>query len=266
MDNIHSSIQIIKQLQADGVHTYCLCPSSRNAPLVEVLSAYKNIEKFYFFDERSAGFFALGRSKRDFKPICVVTTSGTAVCELYPAVVEAYYSQASLVLLTADRPSAFKGTAAPQCIEQKNIFSNYVFKSWDLEAGDKLKINWWKKPSSIHINVRFDEPLLSTKNDILKNLDSDHFSTPTHFKKEHSIDNTVKENKIITATSPTHRNLYDVNNKKKVFSENSKIYDDKKFQKKAVFFSLQTKNLFDCLLKKNLEFKGFLKNATALWF
>jgi len=159
--NLQFSFQILNCLVSKGVKTFCIAPSSRNAPFVEVLS-HSDMEVFYFFDERSMAFFAHGRSGRDHKPVAVITTSGTAVCELYPAVVESYYSSSSLVLITADRPSDYEGTAAPQCIEQTGMFSKYVSREWDLEAGQKEKfdLSYWDTSSSIHINVRFDEPLI----------------------------------------------------------------------------------------------------------
>lgn len=159
--NLQFAFQILNRLVSKGVKTFCIAPSGRNAPFVEVLS-HSDMEVFYFFDERSMAFFAHGRSKRDGRPVAVVTTSGTAVCELLPAVVESYYSSSSLVLITADRPSDYEGTAAPQCIEQIGMFSKYVSKEWDLEAGykEELNLSYWDISSSIHINVRFDEPLI----------------------------------------------------------------------------------------------------------
>lgn len=159
--NLQFAFQILNRLVSKGVKTFCVAPSSRNAPFVEVLS-HSDMEVFYFFDERAMAFFAHGRSQRDHRPAAVITTSGTAVCELYPAVVESYYSSSSLVLITADRPSDYEGTAAPQCIDQAGLFSKYVSKEWDLEAGLKedLNLSYWDASSSIHINVRFDEPLI----------------------------------------------------------------------------------------------------------
>ena len=103
-----------------------------------------------FVDERSAAFFALGRIKRDGHPVAVITTSGTAAAELLPATVEAYYSGAPLVLITADRPARFRGTAAPQSIEQLGLFG--VYAETDFER--------WNRRAPLHINVEFDEPII----------------------------------------------------------------------------------------------------------
>ena len=135
----------------------------RNAPLVSVLSHTKGIEILSFFDERAAGFFGLGRCRRDKKPCAIVTTSGTAVAELLPSVVEAYYSHLPLILITADRPSSYRKTGAPQSIEQIGIFSHYVEKYWDIEKNIYFDLSSWTGTLPCHINICFDEPLIDKK-------------------------------------------------------------------------------------------------------
>ena len=88
--------------------------------------AQDRVRVWRHFDERSAGFFALGRTMDTNEPCAVVVTSGTAVAELFPAVIEAHYQGRSLVVLSADRPAKFRGTGAPQCIEQEGIFGGYA--------------------------------------------------------------------------------------------------------------------------------------------
>ena len=121
--NLEKADQILQQLARAGVSTICLCPGARNAPFVKLLSEKKGFEVLSFYDERSAGFFALGRARRDQAPVVVCTTSGTAVSELLSPVIEAFYSNTPLVILSADRPKRLRGTGAPQAIEQWNIFS-----------------------------------------------------------------------------------------------------------------------------------------------
>ena len=160
--NIELSEKIISQMiNIHGVKTFCICPGGRSAPLISVISHAKGLEVFSFFDERSAGFFALGRCKRDKRPCAVVTTSGTAVAELLPSVIEAYYSHLPLVLVTADRPSSYRKTGAPQSIEQPGIFSHYVEKQWDLEKNPDFDLSSWNGFIPCHINVCFDEPLIN---------------------------------------------------------------------------------------------------------
>ena len=146
MTNIERSRELVAQLRAHGVSEFCVCAGSRNSPLLAVLGT-SDARLFSFVDERSAAFFAIGRIKQHGRPVAVVTTSGTAVAELLPATIEAYYSSLPLVLVTADRPARFRGTGAPQCIEQEGIFGSYA--STELNGS-----------SPTHINVEFDEPLI----------------------------------------------------------------------------------------------------------
>lgn len=155
------AIEVVERLLALGVRTFCLCPGGRNAPLVEVLERLDAAaaDVLDFFEERSAAFFALGRSRRDRRPVAVVTTSGTACAELLPAMVEAYYAGVPLVALTADRPRSYRGTGAPQAIEQAELFGVYARQRADLERpGTDWQVSLSDGPT--HINVSFDEPLL----------------------------------------------------------------------------------------------------------
>ena len=149
MTNIERARETIARVRALGAREFCVCAGSRNSPLLAVLGV-SGARLFSFVDERSAAFFALGRIKQHGDPVAVVTTSGTAVAELLPATVEAFYSDAPLVLVTADRPARYRGSGAPQCIEQEGIFSSYAA----VDAGA------WSGRGPLHINVEFDEPLI----------------------------------------------------------------------------------------------------------
>ena len=142
------------------VQTFCICPGGRNSPLVSVLADAKGLQVFSFFEERSAGFFALGQCKQNKKPCAVLTTSGTAVAELLPAVIEAYYSNLPLVVVSADRPSSYRGSGAPQAIQQPGIFSHYIKQSWDVEQTLDVDFSNWDQTTPSHINICFDEPLI----------------------------------------------------------------------------------------------------------
>jgi len=146
MTNLAAARNLLERVRGAGVTDFCVCGGSRNAPLIAVLTG--NV--YTFIDERSAAFFALGRIKRDERPVAVITTSGTAAAELLPAAIEAYYSGAPLVLITADRPARFRGTAAPQSIEQVGLFGVYA----------ATELDRWNRRMPLHINVEFDEPLI----------------------------------------------------------------------------------------------------------
>jgi 2-succinyl-5-enolpyruvyl-6-hydroxy-3-cyclohexene-1-carboxylate synthase len=150
MTNIELARRTIAAVRSLGVTHFCVCAGSRNAPLLAVIAATSGIRVYRFVDERSAAFFALGIAKRYGTPACVVTTSGTAVAEMLPAAIEAHYSGTPLVLLTADRPARFRGTGAPQSIDQRAIFGVHA----------TTRMDDWDGTGVLHINVEFDEPLI----------------------------------------------------------------------------------------------------------
>jgi len=160
MTNMEVSHRIISQALELGVQTFCISPGGRNAPLVESLSALPDsIDCRFFFDERAASFFALGRARRDQAPVAVVTTSGTAVSEMLSAAVEAHYTGVPLLFISADRPQRFRNTGAPQAIEQVGIFGSYVEAVMDGDS-ENLDFPKWSKAQPMHWNIAFDEPLL----------------------------------------------------------------------------------------------------------
>lgn len=150
MKNVALALATLTQLVRNGVTEFCVCAGSRNSPLLALLGAAQRVRLFSFVDERSAAFFAVGRMKLHGAPVAVVTTSGTAAAELLPAAIEAYYSRLPLVLVTADRPARFRGTGAPQCIDQDGLFGVYAATSVDS----------WSAHGPLHLNLEFDEPLI----------------------------------------------------------------------------------------------------------
>lgn len=150
MTNIALARETVARARELGATHFCVCAGSRNSPLLAVLGTTDGITLTSFVDERSAAFFALGRAKRDRAPVAVITTSGTAVAELLPAAVEAHYSATPLIFITADRPARYRGTGAPQSIEQPGIFGIYA----------ETRADRWRKTNALHLNVAFDEPLI----------------------------------------------------------------------------------------------------------
>jgi 2-succinyl-5-enolpyruvyl-6-hydroxy-3-cyclohexene-1-carboxylate synthase len=159
--NIRLAQKVLQQVADVGCDEVVLCAGARNAPFVALLEKRSGFKIWNFFDERSAGFFALGRSQNLQRPVCVITTSGTAVAELMPAAVEATYTQTPLIFLTADRPREYRGTGAPQSIDQVGIFFRYVETCKDVaDLDETLDISDWSKRAPLHVNVCFKEPLL----------------------------------------------------------------------------------------------------------
>ena len=147
---------LITELVAQGVSAFVVCSGSRNLSLIEAISEDPTLTVFHHFEEREASFFALGLIKRSKKSVCVVTTSGTAVAEALPAIIEAHYSGLPLIVLSADRPVRFRGTGAPQSIEQRDIFNPYCAQSFDITDGDTASV----KIDSLgptHINICLEE-------------------------------------------------------------------------------------------------------------
>lgn len=164
MKNIDLAQRVLQELANAGVKEFVLCPGARNSPFTVLLDENKHLISYHFFEERSAAFFALGRIASTRRPVAIITTSGTAVAEVLPAAIEATYSSLPLMIITADRPKKFRGTGAPQTIDQMGIFSYYIEVMLDLDEENNhvsLKRLSWKKP--IHINVCFQEPLLDAE-------------------------------------------------------------------------------------------------------
>ena len=160
MSNVGRAKALLTELAARGLRDVCVCAGARNAPFVAALERARGLTALSFFEERSAGFFALGRARRDHRPVAVAVTSGTAAAELLPATIEAHYSGVPLVLLTSDRPRRLRGTGAPQAIEQVGLYGRFVETECDLEGDDPLRLTEWTGRGPLHLNVCFDEPLI----------------------------------------------------------------------------------------------------------
>jgi 2-succinyl-5-enolpyruvyl-6-hydroxy-3-cyclohexene-1-carboxylate synthase len=132
---------LLSELVHQGVRDIVLAPGSRSAPLAfEALRLDRagRIRLHVRIDERSAGFLALGLAKVSGAPVAVICTSGTAVANLAPAVVEASYSAIPLVVLSADRPIEARGVGAPQTIDQVDFFGRTVRFFADLGAARRI--------------------------------------------------------------------------------------------------------------------------------
>lgn len=123
---------VVDELIRGGVRDVVLCPGSRNAPLAFALHDADRAGRLRLhvrIDERTAGFLAIGLAQgggANQAPVCVAMTSGTAVANLGPAVVEANYARVPLVVLSANRPYELLGTGANQTFEQLGYFGNQV--------------------------------------------------------------------------------------------------------------------------------------------
>jgi 2-succinyl-5-enolpyruvyl-6-hydroxy-3-cyclohexene-1-carboxylate synthase len=120
---------VVDELIRGGVRDVVLCPGSRNAPLAFALQDADRsgrIRLHVRIDERTAGYLAIGLAIAADSPVCVAMTSGTAVANLGPAVVEANYARVPLIVLSANRPYELLGTGANQTMEQLGYFGTQV--------------------------------------------------------------------------------------------------------------------------------------------
>ncbi|UFU05811.1 2-succinyl-5-enolpyruvyl-6-hydroxy-3-cyclohexene-1-carboxylic-acid synthase [Ruania halotolerans] len=167
---------VVTALVAAGVRDVVLAPGSRSAPLAYALHAAESagwLQVHIRIDERSAGFVALGIAR--VRPAAVVTTSGTAVANLHPAVLEAAHSGAPLVVVSADRPHELRGVGANQTTDQVKIFGSTVRSFTELPADDADPARGVRSavtravlaaigartrtPGPVHLNVAFRDPL-----------------------------------------------------------------------------------------------------------
>ncbi|MDH3735231.1 MAG: 2-succinyl-5-enolpyruvyl-6-hydroxy-3-cyclohexene-1-carboxylic-acid synthase [Gemmatimonadota bacterium] len=165
------------ELARHGLRHVCVGSGSRSAPLVEAFAADDRFMVHPHVDERSAGFFALGVAAATSAPAAVVTTSGTATANVFPAVIEAAQSDIPLLVLTADRPAALRGLDANQTIDQVRLYGAYPRATLDLplprpREGDLRRLRvaaaraWAAAVGAagaargpVHVNVQFEKPL-----------------------------------------------------------------------------------------------------------
>ncbi len=165
---------LVDELVRAGVRHVVLAPGSRSAPLAAAVVAAEaagGVRLHVRIDERSAGFTALGLAKASGQVVAVVTTSGTAVANLHPAVLEARHVGARLLLLTADRPGSLRGTGANQTTDQTRFFgpaATFVELSSD-EGGVRPCAGWRSRTcraldaarlGPVQLNVRLADPLV----------------------------------------------------------------------------------------------------------
>ncbi|MCX7623327.1 MAG: 2-succinyl-5-enolpyruvyl-6-hydroxy-3-cyclohexene-1-carboxylic-acid synthase [Thermomicrobium sp.] len=165
----------VRALADAGLRHACFAPGSRSTPLVLGLVREPRIRLWDHLDERAMGFFALGLARALDEPVAVVTTSGTAAANLFPAVVEANLSQVPLVVLTADRPPELRDAGAPQTIDQLRLYGSHVkwFGEVPLPDGTPLvqraaaalarravALARAFPPGPVHLDLPYREPLV----------------------------------------------------------------------------------------------------------
>lgn len=164
--NITWAKALLEVLTKLGVQHVCIGSGSRSTPLAVALAENPDIETTVHYDERGLGFHALGIAKSSKQPAAIIVTSGTAVGNLFPALMEAYYDRVPLIIISADRPHELRGCGANQAPDQVKIFGHYAHYV-DLPCPDhafplgKTLAYALSLKMPMHINCPFKEPLLS---------------------------------------------------------------------------------------------------------
>lgn len=149
--------RVVERL-AEHATDVVLCPGSRNSPLAYALLARDDIRVHVRIDERAAAFTALGIARVQRRHVAVVMTSGTAVANAYPALIEAAMSHTPLAVVSADRPERLVGTGASQTIWQQGIFGRYA-ATQQVDSVESAAAIAFDAPQ-VHINVALDTPLV----------------------------------------------------------------------------------------------------------
>lgn len=173
MPSVDTASAILASLDALGLTHVLYCPGSRSAPFAYALEAGAfSGDARAVLDERGAGFMAVGLARTGALP-AIVVTSGTAVAELAPAVLEASHARLPLLVVSADRPGELRGVGASQATDQSRLFGTHVRAQVDLEpqeASTTLVGHLTRcvaaacgaptgTPGPVQINVAFRDPL-----------------------------------------------------------------------------------------------------------
>ncbi len=157
-----------------GVHTFVISPGSRSTPLAFAAARHAKVEAIPVLDERSAAFFALGVARRQRRPVGLICTSGSALANYFPAVVEASESGVPLLLLTADRPPELRACGAGQTIDQSEFFGRYArsfievplpeasgpaFAQLGKTLARSVRTSQGMDPGPVHLNFPFRDPM-----------------------------------------------------------------------------------------------------------
>ena len=170
---------LVEEFVRLGVSGFVLSPGSRNSPLMLSAARQSGVPHWVHFDERGAGFLALGLARRSGRPAVLICTSGSAAANYWPAVVEAEASGVPLIVITADRPPELIDCGANQAIRQTGLFGRYT--RWDaqipcptaeidpaflLTTVDQAHARCLGPDSGpVHLNIQFREPLAPISDD-----------------------------------------------------------------------------------------------------
>ena len=168
---------LIEEFHRCGVRAIGLAPGSRSSPLAEAAASHRRMKLVVHPDERGLAFHMLGHAKAGGRPAVVITTSGTAAANLFPAVAEAHHAGVPLILCTADRPPELRGCGANQTTDQVKLFGAFVRDFIDLPPPqENIPPSLWlaavdqavaaalaQPHGPVHLNCMFRDPLAPVK-------------------------------------------------------------------------------------------------------
>jgi 2-succinyl-5-enolpyruvyl-6-hydroxy-3-cyclohexene-1-carboxylate synthase len=175
--NAAAALALVQELYLLGVGGVCISPGSRSSALVLAVLKTPALKPWVILDERSAAYFALGAARETGRPTLVICTSGTAVANCLPAIVEASLAHVPLIVVSADRPPELQDCHAPQTIDQRQLFGHHVRSCIELPApGGREPEEYYRTiafravdaalgmpPGPVHINFPMREPLIDVE-------------------------------------------------------------------------------------------------------
>src|SRR3989338_89023 len=189
---------LIEECVRNGVDTFCMASGSRSAPLTLAVAENPKAKGIMHFDERGAAYYALGLISATRKPCAVITTSGTAAANLFPAVVEASKRKLPLIVLTADRPPELRSTGAHQTIDQVKMFGDYVRWFYEFPCPDAAIVPEFvlttvdqavfqargELSGPVHLNCMYREPLTPVQ---AKDIPEGYFKNLQRWRKSSTV-------------------------------------------------------------------------------
>ncbi|MEB3884727.1 2-succinyl-5-enolpyruvyl-6-hydroxy-3-cyclohexene-1-carboxylic-acid synthase [Lyngbya sp. CCY1209] len=185
--NILWGTLLVEELIRNGIDYFVLSPGSRSTPLTVAIARHSKAKRRVCVDERGAAFHAIGYARATGNPAVLISTSGSAPANYFPAVIEASADRLPLIIISADRPPELRQTGANQTIDQVNLYGNYTRWTFDLPCPDEsispavvlttvdqLIYRSRRSPCGpVHLNCMFREPLAPTDSAI-----SDGYTIP----------------------------------------------------------------------------------------
>jgi len=174
---IQAIIDIAEICSRHKIRQAVIAPGSRSAALTLAFARHPNIKTYVIPDERSAGYVALGLAQSSQQTVAVICTSGTAAANLYPAIIEAYYQEVPLLVLTADRPPEWIDQQDGQTVRQEKLYHNHILGSYQFPVSLDHKDAIWHAHriineailktqhftrGPVHVNVPIREPFYPT--------------------------------------------------------------------------------------------------------